>query len=227
MPVLVALDEAMVAFMFIATARPPAWPRNCPARDTIPRAWHTPGIGEDGGHCRTPVQNTPKDELLTLQYRWHRLYGQQLSVVRLFTKRGLQICRCFEPERVGLPAVELPAWVFDQARCACMRAASSPSVDLHALRDLQQLLCERNSIQVGVAQASVQNGSQPKMGDTDADETQSAIQTAGSFSNDPDPASVGKDARVRPEGTPAATPGAAVQRSSSAAARAASERRRS
>jgi hypothetical protein len=211
----------------ISIARRPAWLHTTRRNDTVLQAWRNPTLGADVPCCRTAVHNTPQYEVLTLYYPWHRLHDQQVSVVRLFCKRGLPIYRCVEPGRVGYPSVELPAWMFDRARCACMRGASAPSVDLQALHALQQLLCRCKGSPVVVAQMPVQTGSQPQTGDTDAHETQPAVQAAGSLPSDPSATSVGKNAHYRPEGTPSATPGDAVQPSSATTDRANSERGRS
>ena len=207
------------------TAMPLGWPRATRGNGTTPPAWHTPAPDADAGGCRTPVNNTPKYGLLTLHYSWHRLHGHELSVVRLICKQGVQICRCAEPGRVGLPSIELPAWMFDRVHCTCMRRSISPSVNLQALRALQQLLCECKDSPIVEPHTSVQTGSQPQIGDTDVDETQPAVQTAGSLRNDPGPTPVGQNPHHRSKGTSPAAPGDVVQSSSAATARATSEGR--
>jgi hypothetical protein len=209
----------------ISSATRLAWPRRTLASDTVPRASSNPAPGVAAPCCRTPVNNTHKDELLTLHYPWHRLHGRQLSVVRLFSKHGGQICHCVEPGRVGLPSVELPLWMFDRVQCAWMRSSSFPSANLRALVALQQLLNECKGSPVVTTRTSVQTEAQPQTGDTNVDQTKPAVQTAGSLHNDPGPTSVGPNSHHRPKGTSPVAPGDVIQSTSAATARSASEGR--
>ena len=129
----VAVEPLNVCACPVTSATRLVWPRMTPASDTAPQAPRNPAPDAAAPCCRTPVNNTSKDELLTLHYPWHRLHGRQLPVVRLFSKHGVQICHRIEPGRVGLPSVELPLWMFDRVQCACMRSSSSPSANLQAL----------------------------------------------------------------------------------------------
>jgi hypothetical protein len=147
--------------------------RHTPAAgDTNPRASRWPTFGAAASCCRTPPHTTPETQILTVQYPWHPFHGQQVSVMRHFCKQGIEVCRCASPGRIGLPSLEIPAWMFARAHCALMRSARSAHVNLQALVDLQRLLHDSTSSSVGMTQPLRQSEAQPKPGDTDDDQTQ-------------------------------------------------------
>jgi hypothetical protein len=102
---------------------------------------------------------------LIVHYPWHPLHGQQVSVVRIFRKGGIETCRCVHANRNGLPAVELPSWMLDRACCAPMHLSDQPAVNLAALLALRHLLHESTRSPVADSCRDLQSESQPQIGD--------------------------------------------------------------
>jgi hypothetical protein len=143
------------------------------------RAWPRPTIDGRGKHCRTTRSTTPNYQVQTVYYPWHPFHDQQVSVVRLFAKRGVELCRCRPLDQVESRYLELPAWMLDRARCLTMRLESQPHVSWQALVTLKQLIAATQSSSVvgpGLS-AQVEVNTQP--GDDDVPiQTLASPQTA-------------------------------------------------
>ena len=96
------------------------------------------------GHCTTREQTTHKTEIRRVEYPWHPLHGRDVHVygVRVHWERG-EALRCkLEPED-GSDCFEIPAWMFERARCAKMhlgqaKASWESLVELRKLLDWQK-----------------------------------------------------------------------------------------
>ena len=63
-------------------------------------------------------------------------------VTAAICKAGQAIYKCRLQEREDRYGCELPAWMFDEARCAAMRLVDGPRVNWQALQELRLVLSE-------------------------------------------------------------------------------------
>ena len=84
-------------------------------------------------------------------YRLHPLYGEEVEILRDFTKRP----RSFLVEPHGAISPVIPGWVLDPAACAHVRCLEEPAVSLCALRELRALLDAQQALLDASAYATV------------------------------------------------------------------------
>jgi hypothetical protein len=93
--------------------------------------------------CTTAVYDTHKTEKRRLQYRWHPLHGQQVTVCGVKDRSGRgRMLRCQRGDNASRYCQEIPVWMFDGAFCAQMRLRSTPQVSWASLLELKWLLAQ-------------------------------------------------------------------------------------
>jgi hypothetical protein len=94
----------------------------------------------DGRDFTTEVINTHRTGIRKLLYRWHPLYGKELTIQGERNRHGAVMFVCSIDEDSGGAFLEVPAWMFDAATCCRFESGSSAHVDVYALRSLRALL---------------------------------------------------------------------------------------
>src|SRR5712691_7121902 len=96
------------------------------------------GAAEPGqaGAPGKPLHSTERAKDVTVQYRWHPLYGQTARVNRSVPFANGELLFCELPD--GTRGT-LPAWMTDAAACAVL-TVGAPVVSLIALQELRGLL---------------------------------------------------------------------------------------
>ena len=99
-----------------------------------------PSPGADGSCSTRPRHSAHRTEGRTLRYPWHPLYGVELEVRVGERYPGALRFKRGEDERFGFGLI--PEWMFDEARCAAMRADVEAHVSVGSLVELRRLLAE-------------------------------------------------------------------------------------
>jgi hypothetical protein len=96
--------------------------------------------GAAAGNCTSEALNTHKTEPRRILYLWHPLYGKELTICGDRNRHGtlMYICRVAD-DSLRAP-LEVPAWMFDAAKCCHLAPASFPRVDVESLIALCALL---------------------------------------------------------------------------------------
>jgi len=105
-----------------------------------PRGWY-----EVGRHCTTRRGNAHSTEVgdeREVLYPWHPWAGCIVRVHEAVEKVDGTVLRCSLEGGSRERWLELPAWMFDRARCLPMRIARDPHVAFAALARLTELLAE-------------------------------------------------------------------------------------
>jgi hypothetical protein len=73
---------------------------------------------------------------VTVQYRWHSLYGSKLKLVKTAKSAGVEELHC---ETLSGIVLGMPRWMTDAGRCSVMEIGD-PVVGVSALAELRRLL---------------------------------------------------------------------------------------
>jgi hypothetical protein len=109
-----------------------------------PPASGSPGTGAVAPRCRTPQHKTPLIDVRTVRYPFHPWYGREVYVLDQGVRHGQAVLDC-RLDRDHARALEIPAWMLDEAACSTARITTQPGVSFQALRRLRQLLDARSA----------------------------------------------------------------------------------
>lgn len=76
---------------------------------------------------------------MVVAYRWHPLFGREVSVNKSYERQGVAMHRCHLDGYRGGRGFDLPQWMFDAHHCAAMRLVDRPQVSLASLQALHRL----------------------------------------------------------------------------------------
>src|SRR4249920_3013529 len=94
-----------------------------------------------GADCTTRFKNTHETVFREVLYRWHPWFGMRVAIHETVHRADDVVFRCTFSGSSADRWLEVPAWMFDQARClAPTRLAASPFVSMDALSALSDLL---------------------------------------------------------------------------------------
>ena len=116
---------------------------DCPRRSMERHACRAQGACAP--HCTTRRGNAHSTEIgeqREVLYPWHPWAGCIVLVHEAVEKLDGTVLRCSREGGSRERWLELPAWMFDQARCLPMRIARDPHVAFAALAELKELLAE-------------------------------------------------------------------------------------
>ena len=91
--------------------------------------------------CTTTFKNAHETVFRELHYRWHPWFGLQVAIHEAVDKADGVVFRCTLSGSAADRWLEVPAWMFDRARCLDpSRLTASPFVSMDALSVLSDLL---------------------------------------------------------------------------------------
>src|SRR5262245_47416327 len=170
-----------------------------------PSAAGCPGTGEGGSRCRTPQHKTTLIDVRTVRYPFHPWYGREVYVLDQGVRHGQAVLDC-RLGRENARALEIPAWMLDEAACSTARITTPPGVSFQALRRLRHLLDARSA---PASSVDDQHPFGPSDGDADDPEPTTL---ATSDTRAASPADLGSTPRGNPAPRPP-TPGPDAARS--------------
>jgi len=116
--------------------------------------------------CTSRQRNTHSTESRQVRYPWHPWFGRSVTVYEALTKGDQPVCRCGVDDQCHGRSLEVPAWMFEPARCDHLRMTAAPFVDDQALIALKSVLqtalradvleAQHPSLTAGGADATVQ-----------------------------------------------------------------------
>jgi hypothetical protein len=137
----------------------------------------TDEYANDGTNSQSKTHSTEPREV---RYRWHPWFERTVWIYEELDKNGVEIRRCRSEHSENARPLELPAWMFDEARCRCMQIQDMATVDCKALQGLKELLKQRKSQTGGDGIVE----SQHRLGGADAEASKSlSTSSAGSISS--------------------------------------------
>jgi hypothetical protein len=103
--------------------------------------WRRQGSSVDAGRCTTRFKNAHETVFRELLYRWHPWFGMRVAIHGAVDKTDGVVFRCTLSGSVTDRWLEVPAWMFERARCLdSPRLTASPFVSMDALSVLSDLL---------------------------------------------------------------------------------------
>ena len=92
-------------------------------------------------HCTTRFKNAHGTVFRELLYHWHPWFGMRVAIHEAVDKADGVVFRCTLSGSAADRWLEVPAWMFDRARCLDpSRLTASPFVSMDALSVLSDLL---------------------------------------------------------------------------------------
>jgi hypothetical protein len=91
--------------------------------------------------CTTELKNAHETVFREVLYHWHPWFGMRVAIHGAVDKADDVVLRCTLSGSAADRWLEVPAWMFDQARCLdSTRLTTSPFVSMDALSALSDLL---------------------------------------------------------------------------------------
>src|SRR4030088_1367829 len=107
----------------------------------LDRACAGRGSSEIGVRCTTRFKNAHGTVFRELLYHWHPWFGMRVAIHEAVDKADGVVFRCTLSGSAADRWLEVPAWMFDRARCLDpSRLTASPFVSMDALSVLSDLL---------------------------------------------------------------------------------------